>query len=291
MPPPLTPVEPAKQPSRSWSALGKINRPPPDLGTRKPDDSEPEATRPPPIPDALPRKPLASQVAVPATPPPALRIDKIDEPLPQTADHAAPALIADIETIDLDIADDWDDAEALVIKRSEPVAEPVNVQAKATEAFPLTTEPPVTNQPPPGPSQTDDADAEDEPTWGDEAEVVIVSRQRPKAEAETPVSDPAVPPARQKAEPIVALQSVVARRHIQDAHRFDEDDLDEPQIGYRDSIEEASVTIIRAEASQENAASVVPSEIANDADSPEPTVRKTSARAIRSRFLKALTGD
>ncbi len=290
-PPLLTPVDPAKPPSRNWSALGKIKRPPPDLGTRKPHDSEPEATLPPPIPDSMPQEPFAAQMAVPATPPPTRKIDKIDEPLPQTADHAAPTSIADIETIDLDITDDLDDAEALIIKRSEPVAEPVDVRAKATETSLLATEPPVTNQPSSAPSQTDDADAEDEPTWGDEAEVVIVSRHRPKVETETPVSDPAAPPARQKAEPIGALRSVVNRRHIQDTRRFDMDDLGEPRGGYRDSIEEASVTIIRAEASQENAASVVPSEIANDADSPAPTVRKSSSRAIRSRFLKALTGD
>ncbi|MFY0610267.1 MAG: hypothetical protein JXQ99_01980 [Hyphomicrobiaceae bacterium] len=264
-------------------ALGKIKRPPPDLGTR-PRHLKPPRKTPPPLPESPPAEPskavepivpsdAASSIMPPAGPEPAY----LQSPSENNAVEAAP---------DVKLDEDWNDAEALVIKRAEP--------ATATPTPPLSTSPvtfaPHEERPPQSSSSppADDPD-EDEP-WGDEAEVVIVSRPRAEAPA-TPEPQSTASPLDQARQRIGAATDFISRR-IQNARAYDDDiDTTSTAAGYHDNVEEATVTIIRAESSQENAASVVPDNIANDAEAPAQPAKRPVAKTIGSRFLKALTGD
>lgn len=185
-----------------------------------------------------------------------------------------------------------------------PVDDPTFRTEAANEADPalheteLRAETPQPISPPPAndrdtPEPIADASIEwndEEYAWGDEADVVIVSRPRDPNEADAIAPEiPDAEPPPTKAPRIGHSPELLARR-MHDQRGRNDDDLGyghDHHAGYRDSVEEATVTIIRAEASETNAASVVPTDIANDTDEKErPSVRK-----IGSRFLKALTGD
>lgn len=283
--PPPVPIE-RFNPMRGLAttvALGKIKRPPPDLGTR-PRHLKPPRKTPPPLPEAPPAEPskavepvvpsdTASSIMPPAGPEPAC----LENPNESNAVEAAP---------DVELDEDWNDAEALVIKRAEP--------ATATPTPPLST-PPVTltpheDRPPQSSSSLPDDDPDEDEPWGDEAEVVIVSRPRAEAAA-TPRPQSTASPLDQARQRIGAATDFITRR-IQNSRAYDDDiDTTSTTTGYHDNVEEATVTIIRAESSQENAASVVPDNIANDAEAPAQPAKKPVAKAIGSRFLKALTGD
>ncbi len=279
----------APQPVRNL--IGRINRPPPDLGTRGQPDQPPEASAAPP---PLPPEPPPSRAPNPAAqftslqrPPPPSTEPKAKPPAVDVRPSVPPARdTAPSHIID---EDDRSDAEALIIKRSEPTS----LQAKLKDDVPpapatAKPAPPVSRAPPSQPQPPED-DLPDAPVWGDEAEVVIVTRDG--AKPESPTSQPRSTRQKQpsaRAERTTGASSQQPRAHVR---LFDEDRLDETPPSYGNAVEEASVTIIRAEASQEEAASVVPNDIANDADAPEDPKQKGSARALGSRFLKALTGN
>lgn len=271
------PVEKPRRRSVS-SALGKIKRPPPDLGLGKPRLQPVERTTPPPLPSPAPAAIRDATFSFRQPPPPI--IDTARSPKPAVDETPPLPAVDDVAPI-IDARDDWDDAEALVIKRPEPVATP------AAE--------PIAPDPPPAAAPVDVAaieekapdDPGDAADWSGEAEVVIVSRPRSDTPPAMP-DDVSSPPL--TTTPAVAAAAVPAGRPS-GRRRFDDDDGGRPQLGYSESVEEASVTIIRAEASQEDAAAVVPNDIANDAEKPDQTAPKSSVRTIGSRFLKALTGD
>ena len=82
-------------------------------------------------------------------------------------------------------------------------------------------------------------------------------------------------------------------RRLQDARTLD-DDYGADHAGYRDAVEEATVTIIRAEATETEASAIWPDRIANDTGAlgnDQPAQSGKRRRTIGSRFLKALTGD
>ena len=127
--------------------------------------------------------------------------------------------------------------------------------------------------------------------WREEAEVKIVSR--PAAEPAVPAAPKApASPVDMARERISAATNFISGR-IKRRRTVNDDDIDEAgtNLSFRDTIEEATVTIIRAEASQEDASAVMPNDVANDAQALDEPENKKSARAIGSRFLKALTGD
>lgn len=259
------------------SALGKIKRPPPDLGAGKRRLQPAGRKTPPPLPPPIPAATLDPAVSSRRPPPPIT--DKAGPPEPVVDDTPAMPTVADPAPV-IDAVNDWDDAEALVVKRHEPVTAPV--------AEPIPTGPAPAESPVDGAALVEsEPDAPGSATdWGGEAEVVIVSR--PRSDTEPAVAGD-VPATRLTTPTDAPVAPPTGRSPGQ--RRFDDDEATRPQLGYSDSVEEASVTIIRAEASQEDAATVVPSDIANDAEKPNKATPKSSVRAIGSRFLKALTGD
>lgn len=269
-------------------ALGKIKRPPPDLGSRPRQITTPQTT-PPPIPKPRPEPSVAVE---PPPQPPAVAVPA-PEPPPPIVNESSPEKAVAETTPDLNLADDWHDAEALMVRRAELAAILPEQTTQSPPALPPATPAAATPRQSDEPRSisTPDDEPEDAQSWGDEAEVVIVSR--PRATAPTPaVPKSTASPIDQARERIGAATDFIARR-IQNTRSYDDDEIDHASTNasYRDTFEEASVTIIRAESSQEKASSVVPDEIANDADAPAEPEKKPGVRAIGSRFLKALTGD
>lgn len=279
-PPPVPAVPVAAPPARKL--IGKINRPPPDLGSHDqaeqppppapaPAPSSPQPPEPPEPPPVHAPAPISAFSALQRPPPPSTEA-KVQPPavdnrpsVPLAIDRAVP---------DVGDQDDRADAEALIIKRPEPTS----VETKLKDDTPLAPEPATPAAPEP---QEDDLP--DAPIWGDEADVVIVTREGARPEPERPKQQPPAARAEQAA-------SAPVPQHRPSMRPFDEDPQYEASASYGNAVEEASVTIIRAESSQEDAASVVPNDIANDADAPQPAEQKSSTRTIGSRFLKALTG-
>lgn len=266
-------AEPRRRPVST--TLGRIKRPPPDLGLGKPRLRPTGRTTPPPLPPPVPTPATPPDVTISFRRPSAPVVDKPAPPLPPV-DDTPPLPVGDDAHPVVDARQDWDDAEALLIKRSEPV---VAAAAEPTSGAPAPAAVPVDS------ADTEDAapgDAGDAADWGSEAEVVIVARARSDmtAAAGARNDQPATP-----ADAVVAPVRLSASRR-----RSDGAGASQPQIGYSEAVEEASVTIIRAEASQEDAG-VVPNDIANDAETPGQTASKPAVRSIGSRFLKALTGD
>ena len=193
------------------------------------------------------------------------------------------------EGIDFGGDHDWDDAEALVIRKIErppsaTAGQEVSVARPDAPPTPLfqrqAVPPPI---PPAGtaaaPSSDDDGLWDDDGSdWDSEAEVVIVSR--PRAQEADPV---AAAPAREtapKARPVIAPIG----------HGREGGD----KGGYDGFLEEATVTIIRAEASETTTSAMFPNKVANDAEKPGAASsqdRRLKQKGLGSRFLKALTGD
>ncbi|MGI9479432.1 MAG: hypothetical protein ACR2PI_22205 [Hyphomicrobiaceae bacterium] len=283
-PPPSERIKPMRG-LTTTIALGKIKRPPPDLGTLprhlvRPPMAPPARPTEQPEPPAVAPEPTQPQVE-PAIPgprkPPPLNEE---EPTQRIATEASP---------DVNLADDWSDAEALVIKHAEPAVAPAE-QPRSTAASPPTIVAPPEDDAPAS-SPDDDYDTGTAVPWSEEAEVVIVSR--PGSEAPAPAAPEApVSPVAMARERIGAASDFITDR-IKRARSFSDDTVDDAgtNISFRDNIEEATVTIIRAESSQEDASTVMPNDVANDEEAPNGPEKKKSVRAIGSRFLKALTGD
>jgi len=137
-------------------------------------------------------------------------------------------------------------------------------------------------------------------SWADEAEVLIVPRNRSTTAADAAIdsddterdnshsqqqraSEPELAPSQER----VGHSPEVPAQRLQDRRN---NEYDRNHAGYHDAVDEATVTIIRAEASETDAASVVRTQADNDPDHIGAPERPT-ARKIGSRFLKALTGD
>jgi predicted flap endonuclease-1-like 5' DNA nuclease len=211
--------------------------------------------------------------------------------------------LSEQELSDLVAADDWNDADALVVRRveDEPSVSPTPPPPFADDAASSLPNVPfekshANETPTDFAGANDQTEDQDDFSWGNEAEVTIVSRPRENkvadrdnmlpaaALAEKPA--PSIPSARER---IGQSPELIARR-LQGAHDAD-DDLDADHAGYRDSVEEATVTIIRAEASETDAGSVVRTDIANDVGDKDESKRVRAVKKIGSKFLKALTGD
>ena len=152
----------------------------------------------------------------------------------------------------------------------------------------------------------DDVGEDEFTPLGEEASVRIVSRQVPADERTEAAPDvPAVPgPAGLEEEGVETKErSLAARERLGYSPEYiarrldvsDDEDEGEDYAGYRDAVEEATVTIIRAKVWEEPASAVVPDRIANDqAGSPEYTdsgADEPKRRTLGSRFLRALTGE
>jgi hypothetical protein len=219
----------------------------------------------------------------------------------------------------LDPADDFEDAEVLVIRRkpaAEPGLAPDNAgEADASSATGRAGAPEPSDGgrwaeagTPRGEGSSAEAEEDEVTPLGDEATVRIVSRQRSPDGRSGDAAEPAKGPGAdghrgEDQDPPEAGGGVrerlgysaeyIARRMDM---RDDEDDGD-GYAGYRDAVEEATVTIIRAKGQEEPASAVVPDQIANDEDgSPDEADRthgeqQPKKRALGSRFLRALTGE
>ena len=207
----------------------------------------------------------------------------------------------------LDPIEDFEDAEALVVRRL-PAAGGPEVEAAGGPA-----------------SGLDDAfDAADDDGFlpaGEEAAVRIVSRRSqpsvwPVAEADN-VADPGADSGADPGHPgdldsdlggeeppsTPSVSEDGPRERLGYSPEFiarrmqvrDDEDGGADYAGYRDEVEEASVTIIRARGQEEPASGVVPEHIANDqadpAAVPDSAGEKPKKRAFGSRFLRALTGE
>jgi len=310
-------------------ALGKLRRPPPDLGRKRKSaehsgpnrDGAPSAEQSPRTTNEatnLAKEDTAPVDAVDSAEDSAtLRgrspSDTRQDELPavdETADATKRASdevggeLSEQELADLVTADDWDAADALIVRRVDgQSAVSPDLSRRAGDQVSTTLSNAAGNTiaageiPAPTVAETADSSVDDaDYGWCDEAEVTIVSRDRSKlvegseaSKSGTPTGEPTG-----QSGPVVRDRTgqspeLVARR-LQSV-RDTEDDFDADHVGYHDSVEEATVTIIRAEASETDAGGVVRTDIANDvgeADEPKPV---HAVRKIGSKFLKALTGD
>lgn len=324
-------------------ALGKIKRPPPDLGSKRRVSSNATETErqiaqvrvspvlPPangPAPPPLPRA-LAAVLTTGGMPPQNAR--------PASNDAEGGAVGAEMQALPNEVAtgrkeveefgtfaeltddydDDWDDAEALVIRRVDAEPSTRGAEDVAVVGDHAEMRPPISD------AQSDldivvTADDSDGPLeWhgdasvgrnheindavlGDEAQVTIVSkRRRTSQDGDGEANrDEASGFAGASVERETTRKTIVQRpefvaRRVQNVRPID-GDFDEPSAGYRDAVDEATVTIIRAEASATDAADIWPNEIANDTGLAEDDAEAQPERRRRgfgSRFLKALTGD
>jgi predicted flap endonuclease-1-like 5' DNA nuclease len=317
--------------------LGKLKRPPPDLGRqgRHRVHREPQrgvvlptqqgqeaknATAPAAEADVSPETApstvqLGREAANTSVAPAASLMQALSDPRPDEtliADQEISERIAEAgtgelseqELSDIVAADDWSDADALIIRRvdAEPSVSPMpslRLADDATSSLPnamTDTSPVIETRAAGAVGPIDQLEDEADLAWGDEAAVTIVSRARPndgigrenevsaKAAAETPVRS--MPPVRER---LKHLPELIARR-MPDARDAD-DDYGVDHAGYRDPVEEATVTIIRAEASETDAGSIVRTDVANDVGAADEPRSVRSVRKIGSKFLKALTGD
>lgn len=260
-------------------ALGKLKRPPPDLGASKPRKLPVPTREPTPAPTPTP-EPSAEPVSEAASVIPPVRL----EPPSAVFDDAVEAPPSDV--------DDWEDAEALVIKRV-PAANPVPSERSLPVA---SAEVPAIDDS--APLAHDDDDWQDAATpWRDEADVVIVSKPRSDAGVPTATPRPRPESATERARRQLGLTSAPKTDTGREAVVLPDDEPDVAYGSYSDTTEEAMVTIIRAEASEEDASTIMPNNIANDVSGPDQRgsqsdqPAKRDVRAIGSRFLKALTGD
>ncbi len=242
--------------------------PTPDSGVSAPPEVDPAMT------DAEARSAAADDIDEGGT------SDPQDRPEPEFAVGA------------LDPADDFEDAEVLVICR-KPAAEVVASSAtgragahEASDGARLAEAETARSE-----GSSAEADEDEFTPLGDEAAVRIVSRQGSPGERSGDAdSREAVNRVRERLG--YSPEYIARRMDVSD----DEDDRD-GYAGYRDAVEEATVTIIRAKGQEEPASAVVPDQIANDQDgSPEEADRargdqQPKKRALGSRFLRALTGE
>ncbi|MFT7574004.1 MAG: putative flap endonuclease-1-like 5' DNA nuclease [Alphaproteobacteria bacterium] len=286
-------------------ALGKLRRPPPDLGANKPAFRHQIKLDVPLPPPETPEVPVVETVSNA----PSSAADYLEpsanttfDAIPPVRLEALPELVDYADAAVLSGAADWDDAEALVVTKKGSgssvglTAQPVEVETPPSEQMPVVelSEPAhVEAWNDTQIASGDDTAIElgDDAVWGDEADVVIVSK--PRSLESSVVAEP--PPRPESATERARKRLGIASRTDSDPPRgtaaiggYDH----EQQLGSRnDSAEEATVTIIRAEASEERASSIVPRDIANDVAALDQQAPKPRVRALGSRFLKALTGD
>ncbi len=301
--------------ARTPFSLRNLRRPPPDLGMpwRQPADApaRPEQAEAMPAAAPVPEHSIAepSDAAKQASDKPPRTLPTSEpQPLPQDDLHIAPPATdapsaetsTDEDAFVLSAADDLDDSEFLVIRRADQ-AEPSPIPDQpAAEMPPATIEPaappapdpiPLSFADGPGPADHWSTDDELEPTdteapmvWRDEAEVVIISQSRndKTAGSEREWPEPATGDL-QYAPRLLREPAPVTRGETVPFEGFSD---------FADEAEEATVTIIRAEASEEPASSILPQDPANDPAEPRPERPvERGARRIGARFLKALTGD
>lgn len=286
---PATPVQVPPTPLRGLSTaitLGKIKRPPPDLGSR----GFSSALQPEPAPVLIADSSQSERQYDDA---PAFLLEEYP-----TIVVEAEAFVA--EPHDPAADDDWHDAEALVIRRGAG-ADPVDAEALTGGAFAANGDGAEIGaySDPDSIIAADPLDfgddfridfVDDEFGWGDEAEVTIVSRPR-AVDPDPPSTGSHVSDTRLRGMKAEA-PGFVAKR--EPPRRDFKDYREGGWSSHDDGMEEATVTIIRAESSETDAASIWPSEIANDTGSAnEPAAHKAaeSAPKLSSRFLRALTGD
>lgn len=222
-------------------------------------------------PDTVEPEPAATGAA------PEAAID--DGPIVVQADGAPPLKVSASEsaTAPDEAAEDIRDAEVLIVTR-KPAAR------DATAAVPDALEAAI--------EAASSSDGVGEDAFGDkygppggEAAVRIVARRRTQPE---PEERPAARASRER--PGYSPEFIARRLGVRD-----EDDRGggESYAAYHDAVEEATVTIIRARASEEPVSSVMPERAANDQplaeDAPAAPARKKGALGLR--FLKALTGE
>jgi predicted flap endonuclease-1-like 5' DNA nuclease len=214
--------------------------------------------------------------------------------------------------------DDVADAEALVIRRSpardvEPAGAAPTFEAMQSTEFDARGAEEASSWDEAVADQSQARDHEDEQGFaplGEEASVRIVSRRADPTQNEhdapsheaaghgerpaelTDDGDRYVPEsgARQR---MGFSPEFLARRMLQR-----DDETEDDYAGYRDEVEEASVTIIRAKGQATPESSIVPEQIANDesdagteATQDEGRGGTLKRRGLGLRFLKALTGD
>jgi predicted flap endonuclease-1-like 5' DNA nuclease len=229
-------------------------------------------------------------------------------------------------SVEFGLVDDWSDAEALVIRKVEPnspekqlspavlpeavetVETVETVAGRSPARHAVRTGQPVDPDGSRNASEPihDDLDGSDA-LWGGEADVVIVRRpsgeRRPSsgAGADKPRPAPTIAaksssvaefkPNSAAAKPASRLSNLMDRRHQLYGDAHDDDQWGGEQVNFGGAAEEATVTIIRAEASTAEASTIAPNGVANDTDAPDQRPEQPKARGLGSRFLKALTGD
>ncbi|MBU2531098.1 MAG: hypothetical protein KKB37_00040, partial [Alphaproteobacteria bacterium] len=117
---------------------------------------------------------------------------------------------------------------------------------------------------------------------GDEAEVIIIARPR------------STPNDAHATGALAARDRTKTRALAAGRRRVDRRGEDRGRLGAKSAdvdaaVEEATVTIIRAAATERDAASILPNAVAND--QVEVQTGRKGMRRIGARFLKALTGD
>jgi predicted flap endonuclease-1-like 5' DNA nuclease len=275
-----------------------------------------------PVDEAVGQTPDSDMATPPAADPAVAGAEETSHLLPEGSDDAGKRDIEEGAAPDfavglLDAEDDFEDEEVLVVRRT-PAAGPDPAQAKAAEgddpsglvetgASEASLDAGRPEASSAGGDMAADDVGEDEFTpLGEEASVRIVSRQVPADERTEAAPDvPAVPgPAGLEEEGVETKErSLAARERLGYSPEYiarrldvsDDEDEGEDYAGYRDAVEEATVTIIRAKGREEPASAVVPDRIANDqAGSPEDTdsgADEPRKRTFGSRFLRALTGE
>jgi predicted flap endonuclease-1-like 5' DNA nuclease len=273
--------------------------------------------------EAVGQTPDSGMATPPAAEPAVTGAEETSHPLPDGSDDAGKRDIEE-EGVEpdfavglLDAEDDFEDVEVLVVRRT-PSAGPDPARAKAAEEYDpsglvetgaseASLDAGRAEAPSVGGDMAADDGGEDEFTpLGEEASVRIVSRQGPANERTEVAPDvPAIPgPVGLEEEGVETTErSSAARERLGYSPEYiarrldvsDDEDEGEDYAGYRDAVEEAAVTIIRAKGREEPASAVVPDRIANDqAGSPEATdsgADEPRKRSFGSRFLRALTGE
>lgn len=215
------------------------------------------------------------------------------EPAPVSAEAAGdampqtfPATLAEDTFARLALAgaaEDVADAEVLVVRRKPAAVDKVPAATEALEAAIA------------GGGDEDDARDDEFLSFGEEAAVRIFARRRAPGEG----VEAAAPTAMREVgreRPGYSPEFIARGRDVGD----EEDGADgAAYAGYHDAVEEATVTIIRARASEEFVSSVLPDRPANDqpravaepSAPPELSGPAPKKSSFGSRFLRALTGD